>query len=111
MPSSGIAYCGAYHGVVLIMQVSARTVTANDETKRAIEAVFRIEYARLVAGLTRLVRDIGFAEEIGTARARKDLPAAAQAYVEFIENTVGVPADIVSVGADRAQTIIAGGAT
>ena len=53
----------------------------------------------------------GFAEEIGTARARKDLPAAAQAYVEFIENTVGVPADIVSVGADRAQTIIAGGAT
>jgi len=39
-------------------------VTANDETKRAIEAVFRIEYARLVAGLTRLVRDIGFAEEI-----------------------------------------------
>ncbi len=39
-------------------------MSADEETKRAIEAVFRIEYAKLVAGLTRLVRDIEFAEEI-----------------------------------------------
>ena len=31
---------------------------------RAIEAVFRIEQARLIAGLTRLVRDVGVAEEL-----------------------------------------------
>lgn len=31
---------------------------------RAIEAVFRIEQPRLIAGLTRLVRDIGLAEEL-----------------------------------------------
>ncbi|GAA4950751.1 RNA polymerase sigma factor [Actinoplanes utahensis] len=33
------------------------------DTNRAIEAVWRIEAARLIAGLTRLVRDVGLAEE------------------------------------------------
>ncbi len=32
--------------------------------RRAIEAVFRIESARLIAGLTRLTRDVGRAEEL-----------------------------------------------
>jgi RNA polymerase sigma-70 factor, ECF subfamily len=34
------------------------------ETDRAIETVYRIEAPRLVAGLTRLVRDVGLAEEL-----------------------------------------------
>ena len=34
------------------------------ETHRAIEAVWRIESARLIASLTRIVRDIGLAEEL-----------------------------------------------
>ena len=34
------------------------------ETPRAIEAVWRIEQAKLVAGLTRMVRDISTAEEL-----------------------------------------------
>jgi RNA polymerase sigma factor (sigma-70 family) len=34
------------------------------ETRQAIEAVFRIERARLIAGLARLVRDVGLAEEL-----------------------------------------------
>ena len=34
------------------------------ETHQAIETVFRIERARLIAGLTRLVRDVGLAEEL-----------------------------------------------
>jgi RNA polymerase sigma factor (sigma-70 family) len=38
-------------------------VTATDP-HRAIEAVFRIEQAKLIAGLTRMVRDIGTAEEL-----------------------------------------------
>src|SRR3989337_2459109 len=38
-------------------------MTATD-TNRAIEAVFRIEQAKLIAGLTRIVRDIGVAEEL-----------------------------------------------
>ena len=34
------------------------------DTNRAIEAVWRIEQARLIAGLTRIVRDVGVAEEL-----------------------------------------------
>src|SRR3712207_2323810 len=34
------------------------------ETNHAIEAVFRIEQARLIAGLARMVRDVGLAEEL-----------------------------------------------
>jgi RNA polymerase sigma factor (sigma-70 family) len=34
------------------------------ETKRVIDAVWRIESARLIAGLARLVRDIGLAEDL-----------------------------------------------
>jgi RNA polymerase sigma factor (sigma-70 family) len=34
------------------------------ETHNAIETVFRIEQARLIAGLTRMVRDVGLAEEL-----------------------------------------------
>jgi len=38
-------------------------VTATDP-HRAIEAVFRIESARLIAGLARMMRDVGLAEEL-----------------------------------------------
>ena len=38
-------------------------MTATD-THRAIEAVWRIESARVIAGLTRMVRDVGVAEEL-----------------------------------------------
>ena len=39
-------------------------MTTASETHRAIEAVWRIESARLIAGLTRVVRDVGVAEEL-----------------------------------------------
>src|SRR5690242_2258984 len=34
------------------------------DTQRAIDAVWRIESPRLIAGLTRMVRDVGLAEEL-----------------------------------------------
>ena len=37
---------------------------AATDTQRAINAVWRIESARLIAGLTRMVRDVGLAEEL-----------------------------------------------
>ncbi|HEY6466906.1 MAG TPA: RNA polymerase sigma factor [Candidatus Acidoferrales bacterium] len=36
----------------------------NTETHRAIDAVWRIESARVIAGLARIVRDVGIAEEL-----------------------------------------------
>ena len=38
-------------------------MTATD-THRAIDAIWRIESARLIAGLARFVRDVGLAEEL-----------------------------------------------
>ena len=37
---------------------------ASDTTQRAINAIWRIESPRLIAGLTRIVRDVGLAEEL-----------------------------------------------
>jgi RNA polymerase sigma factor (sigma-70 family) len=42
----------------------SRRETAVTETHRAIEAIWRIESARLIAGLARVVGDIGTAEEL-----------------------------------------------
>src|SRR4026208_67246 len=36
----------------------------NAELRRTIDAVWRIESARLIAGLTRIVRDVGLAEDL-----------------------------------------------
>ena len=37
---------------------------ADSEIHRAIEAIWRIEAARLIAGLARIVRDVGVAEDL-----------------------------------------------
>jgi RNA polymerase sigma-70 factor, ECF subfamily len=47
-------------------------------THRAIEAVFRIESARLIAGLARIMRDVGLAEEL----AQDALVAALETWPE-----------------------------
>jgi RNA polymerase sigma factor (sigma-70 family) len=52
-------------------------VTATD-THRAIDAVWRIESARLIAGLARIVRDVGLAEEL----AQDALVAALEQWPE-----------------------------
>jgi RNA polymerase sigma-70 factor (ECF subfamily) len=39
-------------------------VVTSTDTHRAIDAVWRIESARIIAGLTRIVRDVGIAEEL-----------------------------------------------
>jgi RNA polymerase sigma factor (sigma-70 family) len=52
-------------------------VTATD-THRAIDAVWRIESARLIAGLARIVRDVGVAEEL----AQDALVAALERWPE-----------------------------
>src|SRR6476646_109408 len=52
------------------------------ETHGAIEAVWRIESARLIAGLARIVRDVGIAEEL----AQDALVAALEQWPE-----AGVP--------------------
>jgi RNA polymerase sigma-70 factor, ECF subfamily len=71
-----------------------------DATHRSIQAVFRIESPRLIAGLTRIVRDVGVAEEL----AQDALVAALEAWPES-----GVPdnpgAWLMAVGKRRAINV------
>ena len=55
---------------------------AGADVKRTIDAVWRIESARLIAGLARLVRDVGVAEDL----AQEALVAALEQWPE-----AGVP--------------------
>ena len=48
------------------------------DIRRAIDAVYRIESARLIAGLTRIVRDVGLAEDL----AQDALVAALEQWPE-----------------------------
>jgi RNA polymerase sigma factor (sigma-70 family) len=67
------------------------------ETSRAIEAIWRIESARLIAGLARIVRDVGLAEDL----AQDALVAALRQWPES-----GVPdnpgAWLMTAGRNRA---------
>ena len=60
-----------------------------DEAHRAITAVFRIESAKLIAGLARMVRDVGLAEEL-----------AQDALVSALERwpLAGIPENILTRG-------------
>ncbi|OPL12574.1 MAG: adenylosuccinate synthetase [Firmicutes bacterium ML8_F2] len=48
----------------------------------------------------------GWDEDLSNIRKFKDLPPAAQYYLQAMEEAVGVRMEIVSVGPDRSQTII-----
>jgi RNA polymerase sigma factor (sigma-70 family) len=54
------------------------TAAQQDRTRRAIDAVWRIESARIVAGVARIVRDLGVAEEL----AQDALVAALERWPE-----------------------------
>ncbi len=75
-------------------------MTAQD-ANRAIEAVWKIESARLIAGLTRIVRDVGLAEDL----AQDALVAALQQWPES-----GVPdnpgAWLLTIGRRRAIDLL-----
>src|SRR5438874_8976236 len=71
------------------------------ETHRAIDAVWRIESAKLIAGLTRIVRDVGVAEDL----AQDALVAALEQWPQS-----GVPENpgawLTAVGKRRAVDLI-----
>jgi predicted RNA polymerase sigma factor len=56
----------------------AWTASGATQTQRAIDAVWRIESAKLIAGLARIVRDVGLAEDL----AQDALVAALEQWPE-----------------------------
>jgi len=47
----------------------------------------------------------GWTEEIRSARRWEDLPATARAYVERIEEAIGVPVTLIGVGPERGEVV------
>lgn len=47
----------------------------------------------------------GWKSDLSAVKTREALPAAAKAYVDFIQEQMGIPVEVVSVGADRSQTL------
>jgi len=50
----------------------------------------------------------GWSSDISECRSFDNLPAEARSYIEFMEGLAGTPAEIISVGPDREQTILRG---
>ena len=48
----------------------------------------------------------GWMKDISAVRSYGELPAAAQAYVEMLENQIGVPVSFVSNGPEREALIV-----
>lgn len=48
----------------------------------------------------------GFSADLSGVRSRRDLPDEAKRYLDFVEQYVGVPIALVSVGPGREQTIL-----
>lgn len=48
----------------------------------------------------------GWHEDLTVCRTKDALPASFKAYIEFLETTLGMPINIISVGPDREQTIL-----
>lgn len=48
----------------------------------------------------------GWKESLDDVRSLEELPKAARAYVDFVEERAGVPLDIISVGPKRSATIV-----
>lgn len=48
----------------------------------------------------------GWTEDISHCASFEELPENAKKYIEFIEKETGVSVDMISVGADRSQTIV-----
>ena len=52
----------------------------------------------------------GWREDLSAVRRFEDLPKEARTYVRFLESQMGVPLDMISVGAERARIIHVRGA-
>jgi adenylosuccinate synthase len=48
----------------------------------------------------------GWNEDVSTVRTYADLPAAAKNYVQRLEQLIGVPITMISVGPDRNATLM-----
>ena len=94
-------FLGALRLALTIKNGVIATVTATD-THRAIDAVWRIESPRPVAGLVRIVRDAGLAEDL----AQYALVAALeQSFYKTASAGSGTSASVSSLSTDTSTCV------
>jgi adenylosuccinate synthase len=101
--------CGATELSVMLLDVLAGFKTLKICTGYEVDGkkldFFPADDAVLAAAKPIYTEVEGFADEITACRTFASLPKAAQKYITLIEETVGVPVSMVSVGPDRAATL------
>jgi adenylosuccinate synthase len=90
---------------VLSGQKNIKIATSYDlEGKTISEMPSNIKQASAVTPVYESLE--GWKEDIENVRENEDLPIQAKDYIRRIEDLIGVPANIVSVGPDRAETLL-----
>jgi adenylosuccinate synthase len=90
---------------VLSGQKNIKIATSYDlEGKTISEMPSNIKQASAVTPVYESLE--GWKEDIENVREYEDLPIQAKDYIRRIEDLIGVPANIVSVGPDRAETLL-----
>ena len=70
------------------------------------EQIEHLPYSIEASYLTPVYRELpGWKEDLTGMTEASQLPNALQEYIQFLEEALGVPISIVSVGPDRTQTI------
>jgi adenylosuccinate synthase len=110
-----IRYAVRVNGLDELALTKLDVLSGLDQLKVAVayrRGAERIEHFPAELGLESLARCtpiyedlLGWEEDITDVRRRQDLPRAAQAYVSYVEESVGVPVTFIGVGPEREQAI------
>jgi len=106
-----LKYTVMINGVTNLIMMKSDVLDDFDVIKAAVE--YEVDGKRTAevpfdtyAGVTPVYREFkGWKADISTAAGEDDLPEEFKAYIKFIEDYLGVPVTILSVGPDRSQTI------
>lgn len=109
-----VRYAAALGGVDEISVMLLDVLSVVDELKICVAYNFRGQRIEEFPGDALLLEQCspiyetlpGWKTDLTAARKASDLPAAARKYVDRISELVGKPANIISVGPDREQTIL-----
>ncbi len=99
------------HGVIItkldvLSGISPLMICTGYEIDGKLVEEFPSDIPSLEKAVPRYIELPGFDGAIGGARKFSDLPANARGYINKIEELLGVEATMISVGAERTETII-----
>lgn len=108
-----LKYAIEVNGVTQLMMMKADVLSGFDQLKVATHYEYRgqeidhLPYSIEPEDVTPIYKTMnGWKEDLTQTTTTDNLPDGLMSYIKFIEDQVGVPIKIVSVGPDRKQTIV-----